>query len=495
MKRLPDATFDSVVTDPPYEIGYMNKGWDDVGVAFSVELWAQVLRMLKPGGHLLAFGATRTYHRMTCAIEDAGFEIRDSLHWFYGTGFPKSLNFKIHAEDCPARHSASVDCVVGFECPTVGTALKPAHEPVVLARKSVEGKIEANVAKHGTGALNIDACAIGERWPANVLLDQAAADELDGQTPHLRKGGNLKGGEGRNRNIISPLDLGPREPWSAYGDSGGASRFFFQTRRTLCRSCAYVKAAVERLSQNGGDVGSAENRVLESTTTFLQSPLDGALFDSREVSTNETLRESERKNGIGIEPIQSSGERFEPESQSARFSDSKNTHVKSAGLRTPTNIMTITDDPLKCDGCAARVTSESMFWSTGVGAADLERFKYVAKPGRSERDLGCSHLAVKSAGEATDRDDGTAGLKSPRAGAGRTGGARNYHPTVKPIELMRYLCRLITPPGGVVLDPFLGSGTTGIGALQEGFKFVGIEKEEEYLNIAYARISAGQEAE
>ena len=370
----------------------MGKGWDSSGIAFSVDLWREVLRVLKPGGHMLAFGGTRTYHRMTCAIEDAGFEIRDSLHWFYGTGFPKSLD--------PARVIEMDRCVLAgvhcdktlpkgkkaqaqdHLCPPIpevqaqfgggGTALKPAHEPIVLARKPLIGTVAANVLKYGTGALNIDASRIAGvkpqvtqgvnsnptsfavakerrlsgdpnegRWPANVLLDEGAAAELDEQSGEskssvqkgprgVRLGGFMDTGAGRG----SSAPNGPQ-----HGDTGGASRFF-----------------------------------------------------------------------------------------------------------------------------------------------------YVAKPSRAERDLGCAELPAKSGGEATDREDDSKGTENPRAGVGRTGGARNYHPTVKPIALMRYLCRLITPPGGVVLDPFTGSGTTGMAALAEGLSFIGIEREAEYFEIAKARI-------
>jgi DNA modification methylase len=352
--------FDSVVTDPPYELGFMNKGWDASGIAFSVDFWREVLRVLKPGAHLLAFGGTRTYHRMTCAIEDAGFEIRDSLHWFYGTGFPKSLN-------------------VGEGR---GTALKPGHEPIVLARKPLIGTVAGNVATHGTGALNIDACRIPGtvkgnglssegtapvgftgpehvggfrsvptadregRWPANVLLDESAAGELDAQTADLKTGGKIgadtaAAAAADTTRLTFGSDTRPRGEWQPYDDSGGASRFF-----------------------------------------------------------------------------------------------------------------------------------------------------YVAKPSRAERDLGCDHLPVKSGGEATDREDGSAGTQNPRAGAGRNGGVRNYHPTVKPVDLMRYLVRLVTPAGGCVLDPFTGSGTTGIAALLEGREFIGLEREAEYAAIAAARIGS-----
>lgn len=349
--------FDSVVTDPPYELSFMGKKWDGTGIAFSVDLWREVLRVLKPGGHLLAFGGTRTSHRMVCAIEDAGFEIRDSLHWFYGTGFPKSLN-------------------VGEGR---GTALKPGHEPICLARKPLIGTVAANVLQHGTGALNIDACRIattddrarkasggkglnalghsetydseshaGGRWPANVILDPEAAAELDAQSGILTSG-KMPAGQKRvgRAGVAFGVMAGDTTTTTTIGDSGGASRFF-----------------------------------------------------------------------------------------------------------------------------------------------------YVAKPSRSERDQGCATLPPKSGGEATDRVDDSKGTENPRAGAGRTGGARNYHPTVKPVALMRYLVKLITPPGGSVLDPFTGSGTTGMAARLEGRGFLGIEREAEFFEIAKLRIeSATPDAE
>lgn len=349
LKGFDDNTFDSIVTDPPYELGFMGKKWDASGIAFQVELWTEVLRVLKPGGHLLAFGGTRTYHRMACAIEDAGFEVRDCLMWLYGTGFPKSLN------------------IGGGR----GTALKPACEPIILARKPLVGTVAANVQQFGTGALNIDGSRIGTtkdvpasvrrapqgsaygdlskdpgtgsgwdanvgRWPANVLLDEEAAAVLDAQS------GSSTSRVGKPRGSKKPGDgWGMTATGAEYADSGGASRFF-----------------------------------------------------------------------------------------------------------------------------------------------------YVAKPSRKERDLGCDDLPPKSAGEATDREEGTDGLSSPRAGAGRTGGARNFHPTVKPVELMRYLVRLVTPSDGVVLDPFVGSGTTGMAARLEGFSFVGIDMTPDYCEIARRRIEA-----
>ena len=315
----PDSV-DACVTDPPYGISFMGKQWDNFRRArnaadvsrdsvhgrFSAcapasasesdslryqawtQQWAEaVLRVLKPGAHAVVCASPRMGHRVTCGLEDAGFEIRDSLLWLYGSGFPKSLNL-------PGGR---------------GTALKPAYEPVILARKPLGGRTVAQcVAEFGTGALNIDGCRLdgarpGDlgRWPPNVALDETAAARLDAE--------------------------------------GGTSRFF-----------------------------------------------------------------------------------------------------------------------------------------------------YVAKASREERERGCEDLPQRTAGDATDRQDGNAGLNSPRAGASRTHGARNHHPTVKPVALMRWLVRFVTPPGGLVLDPFAGSGTTGLACITEQCRFLGIEREAEYVEIARRRI-------
>lgn len=350
LRDIPDNSVDSVVTDPPYELGFMGRSWDRSGIAYRVELWAEVLRVLKPGGHLLAFGGTRTYHRMACAIEDAGFEIRDCIMWLYGTGFPKSVDVSLAIDKAlgAVRRTIRVPLqevgnpksirgghgVPGGDRPWMqrarergyhetasrepvtdeaarwqgwGTALKPAVEPIVLARKPLaERNLALNVMAWGTGALNIDGCRIGidggagvydtlagaepkGRWPANVILDEVAAAMLDEQSGvSVSRGGA--------------------------GDKAGASRFF-----------------------------------------------------------------------------------------------------------------------------------------------------YVPKASVAERTHG--------------------------------GRVDNAHPTVKPLALMRYLVRLVTPPGGVVLDPFAGSGTTILAAVLEGFSAIGIEREAEYCEIIRQRMEAGVEAE
>ena len=304
LRTLDAESIDACVTDPPYGLSFMGKGWDR-GVP-GVEFWAEVLRVLKPGAHLLAFGGSRTFPRLAVAIEDAGFEIRDTLSWLYGSGFPKSHNL-------PGG---------------LGTALKPGWEPIILARKPFRGTVKANVAAHGTGALNIDGCRVGE--------------------------------------------------------DGG-------TKSTLTTGAASLNTFGHGLN-GGGKIA-----------------LDAG--------------------------------------------------------RWPANVLH--------DGCL-----DDEPWG---------RFFYSAKASRADRDAGLGALPMLTSGERTGRTDGSPGL-TPYAGA--THPARNPHPTVKPTELMRWCCRLITPPGGVVLDPFTGSGSTGRGAVLEGFGFVGIELDPAYAEIARLRVQA-----
>ena len=331
MRAFPDNSFDSIVTDPPYELGFMGKAWDASGIANNPVMWAEALRVLKPGGHLLAFSGSRTYHRMTCAIEDAGFEIRDSIAWLYGSGFPKSLDVskaidkaagavrevigpKKFADGSTTRKTQNLGGVVFGDAESRdsnmatapatdaarqwegwGTALKPAHEPICVARKPLAKgyTVAANVLAHGTGALNIDGCRVA-------------------------------------------------------GES---------TRRSNTAEMGY----------HGGN-----------------------LADSYETGSD-------------------------------------------AG-RWPANLIH--------DG------SDEVVALFGEPA----RFFYCAKTSKADR-------------------------------------GANTHPTVKPTELMAYLCRLVTPPGGLILDPFMGSGSTGKAAMREGFRFIGCELSAEYLAIAEARIS------
>ena len=301
LPTLPDNSVDSIVTDPPYELGFMGKSWDSSGIAYSVELWQECMRVLKPGGHLLAFGGSRTWHRLAVAIEDAGFEMRDSIAWLYGSGFPKSLDvskaidkaagatrevigtqtyYGAAAQDWSEKsgklYAANTSSIgvppkeVDITAPATpealkwkgwGTALKPAFEPVVVARKPLIGTVAQNVLTYGTGGLNIDGSrigteevtintfdngakpfggAIGEpytskqvtgRWPANIILDPYTAELLDEQSgvsvsKQALRGEQYSGSHGGLACEVKETKEGTNTV-RGHSDSGGASRFFY----------------------------------------------------------------------------------------------------------------------------------------------------------------------------------------------------------------------------------------------------------------------------
>lgn len=366
-------SIDAIITDPPYGLSFMGKDWDH-GVP-GAHFWAEALRVAKPGAHLLAFGGTRTYHRLTCAIEDAGWEIRDCLMWVYGSGFPKSKN-------------------LDGDWDGWGTALKPAWEPIILARKPLIGTVDMNVQEHGTGALNIDGCRIPGARPdttRGAIGTRAMAGAKKAQ------GRIVDDGRGR---------------WPA------------------------------NLIHDGSD---------EVLAAFPEAP--GQLADA---STNNSSRKTQNTYG-----------------------------AMKRGNETSADIENDGAVGFKMKPGARR-----------LDAGSAARFFYCAKASKQDRDDGLEHMpkklfgmsggaaAAAVRGEHYDNCDG---------GVNKTTLRRNFHPTVKPIELMRYLCRLVTPPRGTVLDAFMGSGSTGKAAVLEGFLFVGIERDAEYIDIARARISAAEE--
>lgn len=405
LKKLPDNSIDSIVTDPPYGLSFMNKKWDHQ--VPSVDFWKEVYRVLKPGGHVLSFGGTRTYHRMTVNIEDAGFEIRDQIMWLYGSGFPKSMNIgktvdKLRGNEREVIATRMGDDITGgnmhadrtctpklidvtkgtSEWEGWGTALKPANEPICVARKPISEKtITANVLKWGTGGLNIDGCRIGSeirttpvgsndsrddetlfglnstihhkreettegRFPANIILDEEAGMTLNEQSGTSKSSPRIAPKE----SIKDPSSYNTGVGGNSFlNDKGGASRFFY---------CPKV---------------------------------------------------SKKERNAGCEDL-----------------EEKSIEGLGHGLD---RICSICDTPQ-------------------LKPCDCEDNKWIVKP------------------------------------------KKNTHPTVKPISLMAYLCRLVTPPNGIVLDPFMGSGSTGIAARIEGFRFCGMEMDEDYFEIATKRIES-----
>ncbi len=375
MKLLDDNSIDSIVTDPPYEIGFMGKKWDNTGIAYNIELWKECLRILKPGGHLLAFGGTRTYHRMACAIEDAGFEIRDCIQWLYGSGFPKNhdiskaIDKKLGAErevvrenpnarpnsqpnyslDGKAKNfSITVQPITTPATPEAqewegwGTALKPANEPIVLARKPISEKtIAENVLKWGTGGINIDGCRVG-------------VETLEYKSKGIRSGsGNYVGDNWKPDNPVKQVQ----------------GRF-------------------------------PANLILDEEA--------GALLDEQSGISKSTGGSGEKSRGaLG---------------KNVYGKYSLNIKASNAG---------------------------------GLGdSGGASRFFYCAKASKKERGEG------------------------------------NNHPTVKPVSLIKYLVTLVTPPDGVCLDPFMGSGTTAIACINTNRNYIGFELDEDYYRESKQRLES-----
>ena len=446
MARMPDESVDAIVTDPPYGLssqpdiaevlrhwlagddyqhrggGFMGKTWDSFVPGPAI--WKEAYRVLKPGGHLTAFFGTRTYDLGVIAVRLAGFEVRDTLAYCFGSGFPKSLDVSkaldraagaerevvgqrknlnrtknraaagafnaSHGgmmredrdtfDDCPIPATPEAQKWQGF-----GTALKPAWESIVLARKPLEGTVVQNVGKYGTGALNIDGCRV------------ATDDSL--------------GGGAEKTVAIEGKGEGWQRPWMRDEDAVEAH-------------AARVRANVEKAEAQGR-------------------------WPANLILDEEAARRLDEQSGESTSRV--------------------------GGVRTG-----------KPDGFLGSIGSTSGTEHNDTGGAS--RFFYTAKASSAERNAGLSEFEKKAAGVHDDdayvwpkNGDGSPRNKKvePRA---------NHHPTVKPIDLMRWLVRLVTPPGGRVLDPFTGSGTTGIAAHLEGMEFIGIEREPEYRAIAEARI-------
>ena len=555
LKELPENSVDSIVTDPPYGLSFMGKKWDyDVP---SRELWAQCLRVLKPGGHLIAFAGSRTYHRLAINVEDAGFEIRDQIMWIYGSGFPKSLNISKAIDKAagaervdlgPNPNDREQNSAIDFNgkgndsritAPATddakkwegwGTALKPAHEPCVLARKPIsENNIPNNVLRHDTGAINIDDCRIegekplreiiegnqdnewkGEgawkssglakgtttegRFPANVIFDEDAGEMLDEQSGTIKgsKGTGLTATEGRGAININNSVEGINRV--GYEDTGGASRFFLNVKTghepaVLARKPIEEKTIADNVLEHGtGGLNIDASRVdwdseaLEKDSKRRQKP--------RTDITNNSLHSGGGSNGEFIGEKESPSGRY-PANVIHDGSDEVRDEFPDTKQSSPVNMHHEEYIPNNKN----EVYGKGMGGGAHPGFDDVDtsaaRFFYCAKASRKEREAGLDDF---ESAQVTDRKDTTGvGSDNPRNRGNKL--RKNIHPTVKPVALMRYLCRLVTPPGGKILDPFLGSGTTGIAALLEGFDFIGCEISEEYADIATARMAHWSEAD
>lgn len=581
LRALPAESVDSLVTDPPYGLstepdiaevlthwlagdryqhsggGFMGKTWDSF--VPGPEYWREVLRVLKPGAHGAVFAGSRTVDLMGIALRLGGFEVRDTIEWVYGTGFPKSLAIdkaidKAHnrdasgvlvfrgnldevyrctgllaeARDAAGKSNREIDEAMGRngmaghwtarrsnsqpQIPTIedwatlrgflgvaegshldalvhvlngrkgepgegwtsrevtgehtrppapeifsqnlgekvavigdkrdephteaarawrgwGTALKPAHEPIIIVRKPFRGTIASNVLLHGTGAINVDACRIGDE----VRFNPPAANKPGGAALELSVRGMPAEAEGSTVEGRWPANL-------ILGHSPG------------CVTAEVFDAMARDLAAGGATESEIAATLAEVGAEECASDCPVKLVNAQSGTSKSTAT---------------------PRHHAAFASTSKGW------------------ERARVTGGHADAGGASRFFAVfGYSPADDLPFYYCAKPSRRERDLGCEDLPAASGGGATDREDGTDGLNSPRAGAGRSGGSRNIHPTVKPIAVMGWLARLLTPPGGTLIDPFAGSGSTPAAAAREGFSVIAVEMDPVYFEIMRRRVAA-----
>ena len=522
LAQLEEASIDAIVTDPPYEIGFMGRTWDNAGIAYSIELWQQALRVLKPGGHLLAFGATRTYHRMAVAIEDAGFEIRDSIHWIYGSGFPKSLNvskaidkaagadreviatrsgvtkgtggrYNWHTDEDSTGATVISDTIPATEDAERwdgwGTALKPAHEPIVMARKPLEGTVIANVLEHGTGAINVDGCRVGTSGggthctnrddEGNCRGHDNAGRSTSGETVHARasvvkpqvRPTTDAGGSSWSKGEHVPFHYPP-------GGDGRWPANIILSHAPGCVPRGTRKVASNKPVSWQRDAETAAERRVPTSYAF-RSADSGELRNAYgDPDGTETIEDWQCDPSCPIAGIdrQSGITKDGTATNRNRPEDGSVYDASSYHIRTPKG----PDVTYGGSGGASRFFTQANY------APEDWPFVYQAKPSRKERNAGLDGMPEKRPDERTTTGMGTFEQKGVAKQS-------NYHPTVKPVALMRHLIRLVTPPGGTVLDPFTGSGTTLVAAVLEGFNTIGIELEDDYLPLIEARVAWARE--
>jgi DNA modification methylase len=472
MRKMPDKSIDAVVTDPPYELGFMGKSWDNTGIAYQVGMWAEVLRILKPGGHLLSFGGSRTYHRMACAIEDAGFEIRDQLQWIYGSGFPKSLDVSKAIDKDNGKSSALYKFTKWFS---------------EVSKDKTNKEIDSYLGLDSNGATASHyRCLSGQqpRFPRlkhyyklqkwigfdntwdDVIIEaerEVIGKKSTNKTVYQAIGSQNTSGE---VDITSPATP-EAQYWQGWGTAlKPAHEPIVLARKPITGTVAnnvlaYGTGGINIDGCRVGTTGACNHGTKPKDDGYMANhgiygkfrPLEKQDYNKGRFPANILHDGSDEV--VGMFPVTTSG-------------NLNNGHKRGDG--TGNSFM----------GGGGVVTG-----NYGGDSGSAARFFYSAKASRSERNAGLEGMPDKTFQMNHPQQSGTL---EDRYNASN----KNYHPTVKPIAVMRWLVRLITPPNGTVLDPFTGSGTTGIAAVLEGFDFIGIEREAEYHEIARRRIEHWQ---
>lgn len=437
LDNIEENSIDSVVTDPPYEIGLMGKSWDSSGIAFQKETWQRCFKVLKEGGYLLAFGGSKTFHRIACAIEDAGFEIRDTIMWLYSSGFPKGINIGLAVDKREGIDNTTGNIVKGVATNNTvamknglggnqefsnmykerqaqnqwkgwNSALKPSFEPIIIARKPFSGTLVDNVLENGVGGINIDECRVPFESTPNPATNPLYRLENGYKTTANANAGDSIVNFGTSKNETNPLGRYPANTILTYND---------ETFDEVC----------------------------------------GGLPNTRSGSRHNICERKETPTSYGYQT--NTRNEFGDEGSAARYY--KNCPYEDSDI-----------------------------WDY-LEDIEIKRYFYSGKATKRDRDEGLDDFKARQKyycdgrGNSLEIFGSTDGGRKP---------LKNIHPSVKPTSLMQYLVRLVTPKGGTILDPFNGSGSTGKAVMSENkernanYKYIGIEMTDEYLPISKARI-------
>lgn len=463
LKGMADNSIDSICADPPYGLNFMNKGWDKV--LPDPAIWKQCLRVLKPGGHMVAFGAPRLYHRLACSIEDQGFEIRDSLMWIFGSGFPKSLNV-----------SKAIDSAGGENPQEVAKLLKQQREAKGLTRLQLAelvGCTESSIRDWEEGRSRTKKSPLEFMVPKpkyRKILNEVLSYTEDSRVVLKEKSTNRLNdntiyGLGHNGNQTVGGNTENSKKWEGWGTAlKPAYEPIILARKPLEGTVAsnVLKWGTGGLNIDGCRIGKTKCVPASLSKTTARNSMSGPMM-------GDSLENSGHNENIGRFPAN-----LILDEESGKLLDEQTGNLTSGkpGIRRKQHETTGMAGPL---GLTGKV--EVGFGDSG-GAS---RFFYCAKASKKEREAGLESMPSK---KVSNRRTKTNNSPRPRDAIGR----KNTHPTVKPMSLMQWIVRLITPPGGTVLDPFTGSGSTGCAAMKEGFDFIGCELSAEYVEIANKRI-------
>lgn len=477
--QLPDNSVDSVVTDPPYELGFMGKKWDSSGIAYDVTVWEECLRVLKPGGHILAFGGSRTWHRLAVAVEDAGFELRDSIAWLYGSGFPKSLDVskaidKNNGEGGRKLKFTRWMRTTGLKVSEAARVLREAR--LISENGTMAGHFfaESNAGQPAIPTAELWSalrphCGDVPEWVDELVARVEAEREVIGQKMSGIADKNEKGRHTIGASKAVEVDItAPATPeaekWQGWGT---ALKPAFEPV-VVGRKPLVGTVAENVLAWGVGGLNIDGSRI--ATTDNLGGGTYGGTFGA------------ERDENGKLPKAIGSGDK-------GRWPANVILDEVTAGLLDEQSGVSVSrPSDKRSETHAEDIYGRGLGNWSGSSHSDTggaSRFFYVAKASKRDRNEGLEELEVIEAKRTMSGGEDTRGRPVPAN--------RNFHPTVKPTQLMRYLIKLVTPPGGTVLDPFTGSGSTGKAALLDGFQFVGAELTEEYLPIIEGRLKWASE--